>query len=194
MWSFALEHRAYWIDRSFKWQTRKFLAHFWHFGNSIKGNEIDIAFQRITLSTQLMFCYFNFMNTIQYEIHFPMIIPFLQVFFCHFEPLVHRQHWLALKIEIFRWISDFYRDWRKIPSLPRDAEMSHRIWQEETRCDEDGHCVSRDTAGNTSWWQLILGAWSYTELLRLRRPWLCCYNNYYYADTGPGNITLLCNT
>ena len=100
----------------------------------------------------------------------------------------------STEIEIFRWISDFYRDWRKIPSFPRDAEMSHRIWQEETRCDEDGHCVSRDTAGNTSWWQLILGAWSYTELLRLRRPWLCCYNNYHYADTGAGNITLLCNT
>ena len=52
MWSFALEHRAHWIDRSFKWQTRKFLAHFWHLRNSIKAeNQIDISFQGITLST-----------------------------------------------------------------------------------------------------------------------------------------------
>ena len=185
MWSFALEHRAYWIDRSFKWQTRKFLAHFWHFGNSIKGNEIDIAFQRITLSTQLMFCYFNFMNTIQNEIHFPMIIPFLQVFFCHFEPLVHRQHWLALKIEIFRWISDYYRDWRKDPFSPSGCwdvspDMTRRdeMWWGWSLC-EPGY--SREYFMMTTDPGSVI---TQRELLRLRRPWLCCYNNYYYADTG----------
>ena len=188
MWSFALEHRAHWIDRSFKWQTRKFLAHFWHLRNSIKAeDQIDISFQGNTLSSWVIVaccfhCYFNFMSTSHQEIHFPMIIPFLRVFSCHFEPLVHRQHWLALKIEYLFSSESLTIEigdpgapwgcWDVSPDMTRSEEMwwGWSLWER----------YSREYFMTTTDPRSVM-----ISTLRLLRPWLCCYNNYYY--TGAGN-------
>ena len=127
-------------------------------------------------------CYFNFMSTSHQEIHFPMIIPFLRVFSCHFEPLVHRQHWLALKIEYLFSSESLTIEigdpgapwgcWDVSPDMTRSEEMwwGWSLWER----------YSREYFMTTTDPRSVM-----ISTLRLLRPWLCCYNNYYY--TGAGN-------
>ena len=121
MWSFALEHRAHWIDRSFKWQTRKFLAHFWHLRNSIKAeDQIDNSFQGITLSTWVIvasfaisiYVYQSPRNSFSNDNPFPSSV-FLSFWAtCPPTTLTSTEN----RISFFLWISN-YRDWRSRSSL-----------------------------------------------------------------------------
>ena len=175
MWSLAPEHRANSIDRSFKWQTRKFFANFWHLRNSIKEIWIEISFQGITITLSLFFAIhlfnFEFNNQLLWN-SFSNDKPFPSSVFLSFWTTCPPTTLTSTgKGKLFMNLCcppGLWDVWDVSPDITRSDEM---WWG---RSLELGY--SREYFMMTTDPRSVI-----RSTLRLHRPWLCCCNNYYYT-------------